>query len=665
MKLSTLNNPKRDSRQRAKYNKKRRRSRHNDPPQILASPPIKLPQSVLLLLRSKEARLILHQLSMPILYFYKDLLKNYHIQTQLRQNKLPKQMQRSILLLLREIVIAQRIKLASSTIQRLFRNYMLFKKHSSALTIQLWRHTVVACQRVKTVKALRFLRRLTNRHLLSILKKWHQEIKLLIYSRKNMGPKTKIFRNWKKHTAVIVEFKEKIRRRWLVRLNKPMLLGWWGYMKKAKSLREFIFKVIMGEKRNVLYKMHWFVVEKRRSIQLQNWVRCMKAYRILLRLKVHAFAKHIAATIVITGGRLATREIKRRGAVAMQKICRSYAGKKYARRYRVWRKKEFQNRILQWQKSTKHAGRKAVRKKLNELNESVFDPSVKKKKSKKKREKKNKKNRKKLPPLTIEEVEEEVRGRGKSLAYNELSVLIDGIDGIDKKNKKKKSFARKMFEELDIFQVGEIPLVGASTLFSRAGMHLSKTEIQMTGNLLGGENQQINVNEFERFVNSNVVYESSTTPVGLHVSLLSSIVNGLGLNAIRKIRSVNGESTKRKKEQMALAEAQIDSQLKAWKRHELNQIYCLQCRTHFCFTTELLFGHLGLDGDDLRGEFRPNKIMKTHRFSCPFMAGKSEMKKARYLSEYYGNEIIYEVVNKYGKDHAHALSRLAVGGLLG
>ena len=101
-----------------------------------SSPP-PLPASVLLLLRSSD-RSILYQLSQPLLFFYKDILKSFYCQMQrladyhfqqrespIRQHQRQRaaphahtQMQKSILFLLREIVTAQRLRIASTTIQQ-------------------------------------------------------------------------------------------------------------------------------------------------------------------------------------------------------------------------------------------------------------------------------------------------------------------------------------------------------------------------------------------------------------------------------------------------------------------------------------------------------------------------------------------------------------------
>ena len=616
--------------------RKSRRPNHRIPPHHQHRPRPRprpqlapLPESILLLLRSPAARQILHQLSMPMLSFYKDLLKTHYIHLH-QHNAGSKRMYQSFLLLLREIVVAQRVKIAAKSIQRKVRKHLATRKYECALIIQCWRHTFVANARMKMQKALRFIRRMANRQLLKTLILWHKEARLSNYLRKNVGKKTNIFRKWCKYTDAILDFKAKMKARWMIRLNKPMLRAWWGYTKKIQSVRAFVLRIIMGEKRKILYTMKFFVIAKQKGTKLQNWMRCVNAKYKLFRLKVQALAKVISFRTIRTSGISVTIELRWRGAVAFQKIWRSYDDRIYSHEYRQTRIEEFNSTVIQWKKATKLAGEQAVDIKLDKLNNN-----------KKKSSTHSKRKSRKLRRLQSD----------------------DTIRSNQKDNKR--SFARLRFGELDAFKVGRIPLSAGGILFDRGGLHLSTTEKELTAGILAtGEKQQIYVDDWEAFFDSGIVYESSTTPVSSHVSAIASAVRGSQLYAIRQLRVISGEASKRRQDRKALAEAQIEGQLEAWDQHELNKIFCLNCRRHFCFSTELLFTHLRLSPSVLRTEHRPDHLMKTHQFSCPFFPGITEKTKVGRLAQIFGNDILFSQVQKFGHKHAHAMDRLRVGGLL-
>ena len=583
-------------------------------------------------------------------------LADYHFQQRQHQSKSPirqhqraaphahTQMQKSILFLLREIVTAQRLRIASTTIQRQFRLYMERRRRASVLIIQLWFHTYKAIARVKLKKALRFLRRLAQRKLLRLFTMWRTEVKLIVFKKKNLGPKKVYYWQWRNYVDEILTFKNKMKLRWIQQLCQPMMLGWREYTLKCIRVRRFVLKMIMSEKKRCLDDMKFLVIATKRSTQIDNWVRCMNARLLLRKLKINALAKKITDNVICVGGILVTTELKRRGAIAVQKIYRAYDGRFYAKEYREEVTKNFLKDDKGWVRSMLKSGQMGARETLHIMNENVLfrdgRTSVKTSKSPRRSPQGN--------------------GDGKSKGKG-------GGEGEDKGGERKQqNFARDRFAELDVHNVGHIPLTAAAALFDRSGLHLSTTEKEMTGSMIADQNNRIQVQAFAAFMNSGVVYESSTTPIEAHVSKFGAAVRGTQLHAIRMLRSVTGESKKRREERMTLKQGQICSQLDAWKKHDLNQIYCLQCRTHFCFASELVLDHLKVAPSYLRDqEFNPNKIMKTFKFCCPLVPEMNEMTRERRLSCEFGNEIVFEEVHKFGMEHSHAHGRLNVGGLLG
>ena len=545
------------------------------------------------------------------------------------------QMQKSILFLLREIVTAQRLRIASTTIQRQFRLYMERRRRASALIIQLWFHTYKAIARVKLKKALRFLRRLAQRKVVRLFTMWRTEVKLIVFKKNNLGPKKIYYWQWRNYVDEILTFKNKMKLRWIQQLCQPMMLEWREYTSKCIRVRRFVLKMIMSEKKRCLNDMKFLVVATKRSTQIDNWVRCMNARVLLRKLKINALAKKITGNVICVGGMLVTTELKRRGAIAVQKIYRAYDGRLYAKEYREEVTKNFLKDDKGWVRSMLRSGQMGAWETLQIMNEKVLfrdgRTSVKTSKS---------------PRRSPQGNGGEGEGKGGG--------------------RKQQNFFRDRFAELDVHSLGHIPVTAASALFDLCGLHMSPCEKEMTGSLIADQNNRIQVQAFAAFMDSGVVYESSTTPIEAHVSKFGAAVRGTQLHAIRMLRSVTGESKKRREERMTLKQGQIRSQLDEWKKHDLNQIYCLQCRTHFCFASELVLDHLKVAPSYLRDqEFNSNKIMKTFKFCCPLVPEMNEMTRERRLSCEFGNEIIFEQVHKFGMEHSHAHGRLNVGGLLG
>ena len=128
--------------------------------------------------------------------------------------------------------------------------------------------------------------------------------------------------------------------------------------------------------------MVFLVVVTRNSTRLQNFIRCVNAKYVLHRLKVKALAKHLSGSFIRTGGRQATTEIRRRGAVAMQKVTRGRMGRHWSKTYRTALTKTFQDTQNNWKRTTRLAGKLAIRNELVKLNTHIFEEEAKSDKSK-------------------------------------------------------------------------------------------------------------------------------------------------------------------------------------------------------------------------------------------------------------------------------------------
>ena len=157
---------------RRKPRQKSRGRRLREPPGDLPD----LPDSLVHLLQPNVSRAILARLKLPVLFFYSELLKRHY---ELSGGD------PALLRLIYDLTIATRSRIAAVAIQRNFRASLQGRKESSAKTIQRAQRSAVARHMLKTMKAVRFLRRLRQRGLLRCLHLWQNETKLIIFSRKN------------------------------------------------------------------------------------------------------------------------------------------------------------------------------------------------------------------------------------------------------------------------------------------------------------------------------------------------------------------------------------------------------------------------------------------------------------------------------------------------
>ena len=547
---------------------KRRRKKNalEVPGQSPLTDPIKLPQALEILLRSSTIvrSNILHRLPDAILSFYKNILQQYYCQLPIvdgkQQHKQQFQQQKCCLILLREIVYIQKNKIAARTIQRQVRLFVVRVKKYHALTIQCWFRQTQAVAKAKLSKAVKFLNRLTQHNLLKVLIKWHQEVQLLIYKRNNVGPKSLIFQRWLTYANNILQFKQKIRSKWLKTYGHPMLKGWRIYKNKAQSVRTFVLRIVMGQKKQCFDRIVFLVTATTNSLTLQCWVRCINAKIALRKLKIHQISQHIATRSVHSAGKLATVEFQRRGAVAVQKIFRSYSDRLYCKDYRQERLREFAQTNKKWKTAVRLAGILAIRKTLNKLNKNVFGLQHRSTKVQTSKAQQNTKRHRWLPPL----VKNRERDRDGDKDREEERGHTTGL-----------TFAQKCFRSVDTHNVGIVPVTAAKILFQNAGLHMSKSEFDLNANLLSGSDGHISIATFEAFLKSGVIYEASNTPKQLHVGAFAKIIRGQQLHSIRMLRGLSGESTKRLEEREQLREAQLKAQLCVWETTPLSPIYCL------------------------------------------------------------------------------------------
>ena len=601
-----------------RINTKHQRHRRNGPFSRLLPP---LPSSLAMLLNQPAARrsIIIHEMKSSTLTFYKDILKQHYERKNARQQK-------RILALLRAIVVVQALKLSATIIQRNVRRY-------------------IAIGTFKMKTALRFFKRLLFQKLLRFFTIWRNEIKLWLYQKNMIGEKGLVFDKWCAYTKKIVTFKIKMKAALTLRHCPPVVTAWEVYTKKCIAVRTFVLKLIMGAKRRNFDRMVFLVVATRNSTRLQNFIRCVNAQYVLHRLKVKALATQLSGSFIRRGGRQATTEIRRRGAVALQKLMRGRMGRNWSKTYRTELTKTFQDIQHNWKRTTRLAGKLAIRNELVKLNTHIFEEEAK----------------------SMGCLKRSPR-RLASMATPTSDATHAHVDDFsDRKvyDYSGGSIASAAFCEVDVHCVGRVPLSAAETLFKRANLHMNKSEAILNGSLLV-QNGQIHRHTFEAFLKDGVVYEASTTPTELHVSTMTKIIRGRQLKAIRLLRLVNGERAKKRQERKAIRSAQLEGQLIAWKKHDdLNKIHCLQCRQHFMTSSELLLDHLQIQPKELLKEFRPRQIMQHHKFSCPLFPGINPKSKKNYLQDVYANDLIFEELELLGERAPHALNRLNTGGLLG
>ena len=643
-----------------RINTKHQRHRRNGPFSRLLPP---LPSSLVMLLNQPAARrsIIIHEMKSSTLTFYKDILKQHYSSHSSLERKNARQ-QKRILALLRAIVVVQALKLSATIIQRNVRRYIAGVKQIEAQRIQCWWYTVEAIRTFQLTKALRFFNRLLFQKLLRFFTIWRNEIKLWLYQKNMIGEKGLVFDKWCAYTKKIVTFKIKMKAALTLRHCPPVVKAWEVYTKKCIAVRTFVLKLIMGAKRRNFDRMVLLVVATRTSTRLQNFIRCVNAQYVLHRLKVKALATQLSGSFIRMGGRQATTEIRRRGAVALQKVMRGRMGRLWSKTYRTELTKTFQDIQNNWKRTTRLAGKLAIRNALVKLNTHIFEEEPKSDTSKT-----TSSNNVKESAFGIMGCLKRSPRRLASMATPTSDATHAHVDDFsDRKvyDYSGGSIASAAFCEVDVHCVGRVPLSAAETLFKRANLHMNKSEAILNGSLLV-QNGQIHRHTFEAFLKDGVVYEASTTPTELHVSTMTKIIRGRQLKAIRLLRLVNGERAKKRQERKAIRSAQLEGQLIAWKKHDdLNKIHCLQCRQHFMTSSELLLDHLQIKPKELLKEFRPRQIMQQHKFSCPLFPGINPKSKKNYLQDVYANDLIFEELELLGERAPHALNRLNTGGLL-
>ena len=133
------------------------------------------------------------------------------------------------------------------------------------------------------------------------------------------------------------------------------------------------------------------------------------------------------------------------------------------------------------------------------------------------------------------------------------------------------------------------------------------------------------------------------------------------------MRNVNGASKRFAFERAVLRQSQLDAQAKAWEMFEDDQVYCRNCREHFCFGSDLALKHLGLPPRMLltcRGNLK--QIMAAaSQWYCPTVTGPAPRTQRRFLQVKWGNELVFKQCQRLAEKNPHAWTSLHVGGLLG
>jgi hypothetical protein len=579
---------------------------------------------MLIQMTKTQKKVFLNQLHPRLITFYYNLIKE-------EIGKVPINRYKQLLTLLRDFILIQREIVAASIIQRRFRLYIQRVREKCALQIQLCYHTSKARLVFKLKKAKRFFNRILCQKMLTTFIIWRNEIKLGIYKRKFVGLKSKVFKMWDAYAQSIIQFRRKIKARKTLIVCTPILNEWRAFTFQTRSVKLFILNLMLSRKKKYFNRVRSLVSLTQRSVQLQNWVRGINAKLVLRRLKLNAVAQSFAKNIIYISGQRASKEFKRRGAVALQKIIRSYRDRVGARQLRLNIEKTFVNTNVNWKRYVRKQGKLGIRRILIELNKDLFTC-------------------KKLPQLPSSNVGNSSKTVGKD---------------VEKQKSANVSFAKNCFNKIDVHGVGRVPAIAAPQLFHSASLHLNHSETKLNCQLLTSADGEIHFQTFKSWLDNGVVYESSATPTKNRVGALTKIIRGAQLDAIRMLRKVGGNTKKRIKIREQLRRGQIDRQLFAWSTHnDLNKIFCLNCRKHFCFASDLLFRHLQLPPKVLLTECRPIELMRQFPFRCPTDSGLDKKTKEGFLVDLFGNTLIFEEVQRFSLKYPHAIHKLNTGGLL-
>ena len=151
-----------------------------------------------------------------------------------------------MLLLIKDMTLAMRGRIIDA-IQRYFRLSLGKRKEASALIIQCAYRSSTARHKVKTERALRFLRRLQHQGLLRCLHLWQNETKLAIFTRKKIGEKGQAFDAWFEFYSLIKSFKERNLKNRTRLYCTPCVKAWWLYVAKVRRIPDSCIKFLQGK----------------------------------------------------------------------------------------------------------------------------------------------------------------------------------------------------------------------------------------------------------------------------------------------------------------------------------------------------------------------------------------------------------------------------------
>jgi hypothetical protein len=589
-----------------------------------------LPDSLRHLMQQNVSTAILDRLKLPVLFFYTELLKNHYERA--RGN-------RAMLSLIHDLTLATRARIAAVAIQRKFRASFCKRKTRATIVLQCAQRSAVARHTLKTMKAVRFLRRLQQRGLVRCVQRWQNETKLAKFNRNKVGEKGRVFDAWYLYAARIKAFKKKILKHRIREYCAPCVTAWWLYICKIRKVRIFVYKVLTGQKRRRFRRCARFSVINSRARRLQCWYRCVRARWQLFLLKLHNLCTRLAQGTIGLAGRQATSRIRKNSATAIQSAFRGLLDRRWAVEYRKERRQQFENRIREWHSHMRSAGIRGICKELAKMNKGL------------------------------------VKSDWNFTHSAEFASKLDALQphqprlpmadsAVSKKGSVSSSFA-----SIDCMGVKRIPASVSTTrlLFRKLGRHITKEEADMTSRLLHERDRQITLATLVRFLDAGVVYSANDAADG-RASLPEVLIRGSHLKVVKLLKHATGKVKKQRRERERIARAQLNAQLDAWMQFERRCIYCFNCQRPFCFGSELVFKHLHLRPRYVANTFLHGSTseMMTLRgkFDCTVHPGPVRSTRETFLRGLFGNDLVFLAVDELGKTAPWAHHRLKVGGML-
>ena len=375
------------------------------------------------------------------------------------------------------------------------------------------RHTL------KTMKAVRFLRRLQQRGLVRCVQRWQNETKLAKFNRNKVGEKGRVFDAWYLYAARIKAFKKKILKHRIREYCAPCVTAWWLYICKIRKVRIFVYKVLTGQKRRRFRRCARFSVINSRARRLQCWYRCVRARWQLFLLKLHNLCTRLAQGTIGLAGRQATSRIRKNSATAIQSAFRGLLDRRWAVEYRKERRQQFENRIREWHSHMRSAGIRGICKELAKMNKGL------------------------------------VKSDWNFTHSAEFASKLDALQphqprlpmadsAVSKKGSVSSSFA-----SIDCMGVKRIPASVSTTrlLFRKLGRHITKEEADMTSRLLHERDRQITLATLVRFLDAGVVYSANDAADG-RASLPEVLIRGSHLKVVKLLKHATGKVKKQRRE---------------------------------------------------------------------------------------------------------------------